>query len=151
VVLTIAKPEIWDMSNHKDEQVKVFEVKKIREFKKIISKWVKRPLNSEDFDKQISNWCIELPREYSDSYPALDHPIGQYLFPTNILHPTSLAEALLWKLGKWDSYKTFVLSYSSNDLHIPDTGVVFYSFARHLAEEKKPIFEVAPIFRPLAG
>ena len=33
----IAKTEILDMGNHKDEQVKVLDAKKISEFKKIIS------------------------------------------------------------------------------------------------------------------
>lgn len=129
------------MSNHKNEIVKVIDVEKIKEFQGIISTWVGTPPGIEEFDRQLSDWCCKLPRQYSDSYPALDHPIGQYLFPTNILQPTSLAEALLWKLGKWDSFKKFVSSYTSNDPEIPEKAVVFHSFARHLAEEKKPIFD----------
>lgn len=129
------------MSNQKNEKVKILEAQKIRQFKRKISKWTKSQPSAEAFDEQILRWCIELPHEYSDSYPALDHPIGQYSFPTNILHPTSLAEALLWKLGKWDSFKKFVSSYISNDPEIPEKAVIFHSFARHLAEEKKPIFD----------
>jgi hypothetical protein len=32
--------------------------------------------------------------------------------------PATLAEALLWKLGKWPTYKTFVENYKTNDLEV---------------------------------
>jgi hypothetical protein len=141
VVLTIANPEIWDMGNHKDEQVKVLDAKKISEFKKIISKWVRTPPGIEEFDRQLSEWLSMLSLQYSSSYPTLQHPVGQYAFPSNNLYPTTLAEALLWKLGKWNTFKTFVSNYANPNPPIPETGVVFYAFARHLAEEENPIFD----------
>jgi hypothetical protein len=113
----------------------------IDEVKNKIATWVQCRPTIEAFEQQISDWCIELPRQYSSSYPALQHPVGQYAFSPNNLYPKTLAEALLWKLGKWNTFKTFVSNYASPNPHLPETGVVFYAFARHLAKEKKPIFD----------
>ena len=129
------------MNNKKEDQNKILEKKEIIFFQKKIEDWVIRRPTGEDFEKQISDWSSALPRQYSDSYPTLEHSVGQYAFPPNIQYPTTLAEALLWKLGKWNAFKTFVSNYASPNPPLPETGVVFYAFARHLAEEKKPIFD----------
>ena len=106
-----------------------------------IASWVQSRPTLKDFENKITKWCDALPRKYSSSYPTLDHPVGQYASPSNNLYPTSLAEALLWKLGKWNTFKTFVSNYANQNPPLPEKGIVFYAFARHLAEEKKPIFD----------
>ena len=56
--------------------------------------------------------------------------------------PASLAEALLWKLGKWQTYKTFVQSYKDKDLEVSAKGgVVFSAFAKHLQNNDFPIYD----------
>ncbi len=55
--------------------------------------------------------------------------------------PCNLAEALLWKLGKWKSYKKFVAYYKDIDLSPTHTDVVFYAFARHLKDRSNPIYD----------
>lgn len=56
--------------------------------------------------------------------------------------PASLAEALLWKLGKWPTYKTFVQSYNDQDLEVSAKGgVVFSAFAKHLQNNEFPIYD----------
>ena len=55
--------------------------------------------------------------------------------------PSSLAEALLWKMGKWKVYKSFT-SYYSNPSSLPTTSdVVFYAFAQHLRDRSLPIYD----------
>ena len=41
--------------------------------------------------------------------------------------PASLAEALLWKLGKWPTYKTFVENYNDKNLKVSAKGGVVFS------------------------
>lgn len=55
--------------------------------------------------------------------------------------PENLAEALLWKLGKWKSYKKFSKQYSDDDSVPTNTDVVFYAFARHLKNPDNPIYD----------
>jgi hypothetical protein len=55
--------------------------------------------------------------------------------------PSSLAEALLWKLGKWKSYKKFTTYYRDDSLTPTQTDVVFYAFARHLKDRSNPIYD----------
>jgi len=56
--------------------------------------------------------------------------------------PSSLAEALLWKIGKWNDYKKFVSQYA-NDASVPGkTDIVFFAFARHLkSPSDRPIYD----------
>jgi hypothetical protein len=44
---------------------------------------------------------------------------------TNSETPSNLAEALLWKLGKWKSYKQFSAYYMNKDVVPKTTDVVF--------------------------
>jgi len=55
--------------------------------------------------------------------------------------PSNLAEALLWKLGKWKSYKRFAAYYMDTCLTPTQTDVVFYAFARHLKDRNNPIYD----------
>lgn len=56
--------------------------------------------------------------------------------------PSNLAEALLWKLGKWNAYKQFVASYMAHDPQPTKTNVVFVAFARHLQDkDNQPIYD----------
>lgn len=54
--------------------------------------------------------------------------------------PQSLAEALLWKMGKWKIYKSFAEHYEDTSSK-PKNDVVFYAFAKHLQDPKKPIYD----------
>lgn len=55
--------------------------------------------------------------------------------------PSNLAEALLWKLGKWKSYKRFSANYAATDPRPTKTDVVFFAFAKHLRDKKNPIYD----------
>lgn len=56
--------------------------------------------------------------------------------------PGNLAEALLWKLGKWKVYKDFANNYSKQDLVVSaNGGVVFTAFAKHLQRGENPIYD----------
>jgi hypothetical protein len=55
--------------------------------------------------------------------------------------PSNLAEALLWKLGKWKSYKKFAKHYTDETSKPTDTDVVFYAFAKHLKNKDNPIYD----------
>lgn len=56
-------------------------------------------------------------------------------------NPSNLAEALLWKLGKWQSYKNFAANYTNDDAKPTNQNVVFFAFARHLKDKKNPIYD----------
>ena len=55
--------------------------------------------------------------------------------------PSSLAEALLWKLGKWKSYKRFASNYENQFAKPTKTDVVFFAFSKHLKDKKNPIYD----------
>lgn len=55
--------------------------------------------------------------------------------------PVNLAEALLWKLGKWKSYKKFCSQFETGSPEPISTDVVFYAFARHLKDQDNPIYD----------
>ncbi len=55
--------------------------------------------------------------------------------------PSNLAEALLWKLGKWQSYKDFAANYTNDDSEPTKHNVVFFAFARHLKDRRNPIYD----------
>jgi len=55
--------------------------------------------------------------------------------------PRNLAEALLWKLGKWKSYKKFAANYVLDDSEATKTDVVFFAFAKHLRNKNNPIYD----------
>lgn len=56
--------------------------------------------------------------------------------------PQNLAEALLWKMGKWNTYKIFVENFNDLDREVSsDGGVVFSAFARYLRDPDAPIYD----------
>lgn len=56
--------------------------------------------------------------------------------------PMNLAEAMLWKLGKWRVYKSFVKNYDDSDLIVTsEGGVVMSAFAKHLQDPENPIYD----------
>jgi hypothetical protein len=117
--------------------------KKIAELKGVLSKWKTRKITPDEFDKKIKKLYTKIPKEYSSSYPALEHEVNKYGFtkPPDDNCPRTLAEALLWKMGKWSAFKTFVENYKNPTRSAPKNAIVFYAFAQHLREEKTPIFD----------
>jgi hypothetical protein len=55
--------------------------------------------------------------------------------------PNSLAEALLWKMGKWNVYRDFVSNYNTEGSLVKKSNVVFAAFAKHLRNSENPIFD----------
>lgn len=51
--------------------------------------------------------------------------------------PESLAEALLWKMGKWNIYKTFVNYYSNPSILSKSTDTVFFCICQTSSRFKK--------------
>lgn len=82
----------------------------------------------------------ELGYEYNeDRFPKL---VGTETFKSSVGNePSNLAEALLWKLGKWKDYKTFVANYAAADPKVTEKGVVFFAFAQHLKDKSNPIYD----------
>jgi len=58
-----------------------------------------------------------------------------------LVEPQSLAEALLWKMGKWKIYKSFVAHYGNASSTPKNTDVVFHAFAKHLRDPSRPIYD----------
>lgn len=56
--------------------------------------------------------------------------------------PSNLAEAMLWKLGKWPSYQSFARNFADREMVVSaEGGVVFSAFAKHLQDSTKPIYD----------
>lgn len=55
--------------------------------------------------------------------------------------PSSLAEALLWKLGKWKSYVKFSEQYHDLTTQPTNSDTVFFAFARHLQDNSNLIYD----------
>lgn len=73
-------------------------------------------------------------------FPPLENT---YKFEGKIFNtPTNLAEALIWKLGKWKAYTSFVENYNNKELKVTKKGgVVFSAFAKHLQDNRNPIYD----------
>jgi hypothetical protein len=74
-----------------------------------------------------------------DTFPPLS--TTRPLKDTSSNSPQSLAEAMLWKLGKWKSYKKFAATYATQDSTPSKTDVVFFAFAKHLRDRQNPIYD----------
>lgn len=67
---------------------------------------------------------------------------NRYIDLQEINAPTDLAEAMLWKLGRWTAYKNFVKSYDNPHLFVSsEGGVVMTAFAKHLRNAENPIYD----------
>ena len=82
----------------------------------------------------------ELGYQYDNKrFPAL---VGTENFvDTSCETPSNLAEALLWKLGKWQIYKKFATNYTADNPKPTKQNVVFFAFARHLNDNNNPIYD----------
>ncbi len=74
-----------------------------------------------------------------DRFPALVDT--ENFTDTSCETPSNLAEALLWKLGKWKSYKKFSANYMNKDAKATKQDVVFFAFAKHLKNKNNPIYD----------
>lgn len=73
-------------------------------------------------------------------FPPLPEP-GELSITPIASSPENLAEALLWKMGKWKIYKQFVANFQSANPITKKTDVVFAAFAKHLKDRAKPIYD----------
>lgn len=55
--------------------------------------------------------------------------------------PVNLAEALLWKLGRWTAYKNFSGDYHDPSAKAGKQNIVLWAFSRHLMNNDAPIFD----------
>jgi hypothetical protein len=82
---------------------------------------------------------LNVIREYDEErFPPLI-PRYDYAYEKNDA-PRTLAEALLWKLGKWTVYQGFAAKYKDPESK-PDKDVVFYAFIRHMRDPSEPIYD----------
>jgi hypothetical protein len=96
-------------------------------------------LNENLVEQHIGN-LSDLGFQYDqETYPALSKT--EIFLPNTGDSPQNLAEALLWKLGKWPSYKNFVHYYDGKDKKPKKTDIIFYAFAKHLKDNNDPIFD----------
>ena len=95
---------------------------------------------TEDFVSTSIGTLAEMGYEYNyETFPCLS---GTESFVDKSRDtPGDLAEALLWKLGKWKSYKNFCNKYSDANSLPSKTDVVFYAFGRHLKDRENPIYD----------
>ena len=96
-------------------------------------------LNDEFLTHAISELSEIGYRYDADLFPEIKHGAG---FSSDLAQaPSNLAEALLWKMGKWRVYKDFVANYRAGSPRFQKTDVVFSAFAKHLKDESNPIYD----------
>jgi len=89
----------------------------------------------------------EATRELTEHFKPYDVERFPQLIETNNFTktcpdtPKNLAEALLWKLGKWKSYEKFCKNYGADNPEPTKQDVVFYAFAMHLKDKNNPIYD----------
>jgi len=114
----------------------------LKDLIKSLQKSVNEEGMTSDFILKATKKLQEIDSKYSynhDRFPILENTNSFEDKSNN--SPSNLAEALLWKLGKWKDYKKFVQQYSDDSSKPKETDVVFYAFARHLKDPKKPIYD----------
>jgi len=105
---------------------------------------------SEGSQKKVITWDIDKKNPYR--YQRRKYPT--ITFDPNATHsydqgPTTLAEALLWKLGRWNDYCRFVDDFNTSpepeefEVRLAyESRIVFVAFTRHLKNQKDtPIFD----------
>jgi hypothetical protein len=75
----------------------------------------------------------------SDLFPPL--PSAHDWGTASAAAPQTLAEALLWKMGKWKVYQGFASHFSNETSQSKGTDVVFFAFAKHLRNRANPIYD----------
>jgi hypothetical protein len=105
------------------------------------SAFLKKELTKEAIENEIKKLKDLGDKEYDgEKFPALAGT--ENFLDTSSNTPQNLAEALLWKLGKWKVYKTFVRNYTNEDAKVTkDGGVVLSAFAKHLKNKDNPIYD----------
>lgn len=106
-------------------------------------------LSSQEIEKAIAQLrALGHPVYDENKFPALkeDHVYGAYSTRYKDLEaqnfPVNLAEAMIWKLGRWSAYKSFVKNYENSSLVVSDEGgVVMSAFAKHLQNRERPIYD----------
>ncbi len=100
---------------------------------------INKDLNGNLVEQHIRN-LSDLEFQYDqETYPALSET--ELFLPNTEDSPQNLAEALLWKLGKWPSYQNFVQYYEGKDKKPTKSDTIFYAFAKHLKDNNDPIFD----------
>lgn len=89
---------------------------------------------------KATEWLVSIGYQYdSDQFPSLPNKLDWgTASPTA---PQTLAEALLWKMGKWKVYQGFASHFSEEASQSKGTDVVFFAFAKHLRNRANPIYD----------
>jgi len=116
---------------------------KIEQLKKLISS-LQEKIRKQSFDsgaiKTATKSLANMGYMYdANLFPELKIDVD-YSFSVGS-QPNNLAEALLWKMGKWNVYKDFVNNYNNNGPLAKKTDVVFAAFAKHLRDSDNPIYD----------
>lgn len=94
---------------------------------------------TEEVVKQATEKLSEIRKYDDEKFPAL---AGTDKFKdTSGSTPANLAEALLWKLGKWKVYKKFAAYYKAESPNPTKTDVVLFAFVKHLKDKEIPIYD----------
>lgn len=98
-------------------------------------------LTTQSLESAIENLLKITGQEYDyDSFPILQNTSSFEGSPENT--PATLAEALLWKMGRWKAYKAFAKNFHDQKLKVTaEGGVVFSAFAKHLQNNNNPIYD----------
>lgn len=94
---------------------------------------------------------VETTAEATDRLAKIGYQYDSDLFPPlpnnndwgspSTSAPQTLAEALLWKMGKWKVYQGFASHFSEEASQSKGTDVVFFAFAKHLRDRANPIYD----------
>lgn len=106
-------------------------------------------MSSQDIKQAIEQLIVLGHSVYDEEkFPVLkaDHDYGAFSTRYASLQeqnsPINLAEAMIWKLGRWGAYKSFVKNYETRNLVVSeDGGVVMSAFAKHLQNHENPIYD----------
>jgi hypothetical protein len=98
-----------------------------------------RTLAVTDINKAVTK-LADIGYQYNANlFPTL--PTTRNWSEAGVKAPETLAEALLWKMGKWKIYQAFVSHFSDEKSQSSGTDVVFFAFAKHLQNSASPIYD----------
>jgi hypothetical protein len=118
------------------------EAKILREFiKELRIKILREDLCPASLMEATTRLCSITGIKYNTtSFPNLENTSTFKDMPGST--PVNLAEALIWKLGKWSTYKRFAKNFHTEGLKVSDDGgVVLSAFAKHLQDNSNPIYD----------
>lgn len=101
---------------------------------------ISRETVNDDLVSQFRRRLSSLGFEYNSTlYPALMETEN---FNWTVMDsPCNLAEALLWKLGKWKTYTKFSKYYEDGENTQRGRNIILYAFAIHLRDRSQPIID----------